>query len=65
VSDSLYGRLEAFLTPTQIVDLTAFGALMIGTNVVNNALRVDLDAYLEPYLGPDTEGVTARQHLPR
>jgi alkylhydroperoxidase family enzyme len=65
VSDSLYGRLEAFLTPTQIVDLTAFGALMIATNVFNNALRVDLDAYLEPYVGPDTDGATARQHLPR
>jgi alkylhydroperoxidase family enzyme len=49
VSDALYGRLEAFLTPVQIVDLTAFGALMIATNVVNNALRVDLDGYLEPY----------------
>ena len=49
VSDALYGRLEAFLTPAQIVDLTAFGALMIATNVVNNALRVDLDGYLEPY----------------
>ena len=49
VSDALYDRLEAFLTPAQIVDLTAFGALMIATNVVNNALRVDLDGYLEPY----------------
>jgi hypothetical protein len=28
-------------------------------------LRVDLDAYLEPYVGPDTDGATARQHLPR
>jgi len=52
VSDALYGRLEAFLTPAQIVDLTAFGALMIATNVVNNALRVDLDGYLEPYRDP-------------
>jgi hypothetical protein len=49
VSDALYGRLEAFLTPPQLVDLTAFGALMIATNVVNNALLVDLDGYLEPY----------------
>jgi alkylhydroperoxidase family enzyme len=49
VSDELYGRLAAFLTPVEIVDLTAFGALMIATNVINNALRVDLDEYLEPY----------------
>jgi hypothetical protein len=33
--------------------------------VFNNALRVDLDAYLEPYVGPDADGATARQHLPR
>ena len=29
--------------------LTAFGALMVATNVFNNALDVDLDDYLEPY----------------
>ncbi|HEX6676885.1 MAG TPA: hypothetical protein VF486_17890 [Actinomycetes bacterium] len=49
VSDPLYRRLAGFLTPAQIVDLTAFGALMVATNVFNNALRVDLDGYLEPY----------------
>jgi alkylhydroperoxidase family enzyme len=49
VSDELYGRLAAFLEPAEIVDLTAFGALMIATNVFNNALRVDLDGYLVPY----------------
>ncbi len=49
VSDDLYARLAAFLTPEQVVTLTAFGALMIATNVVNNALRVDLDEYLWPY----------------
>jgi alkylhydroperoxidase family enzyme len=49
VSDQLYGRLAAFLKPAEIVDLTAFGAMMIATNVVNNALRVDLDEYLWPY----------------
>jgi alkylhydroperoxidase family enzyme len=49
VSDELYARLTAFLTPDQIVTLTAFGGLMIATNVFNNALRVDLDEYLWPY----------------
>lgn len=49
VSDHLYERLAGFLKPPEIVELTAFGALMIATNVVNNALRVDLDEYLEPY----------------
>lgn len=49
VSDDLYARLVARFTPEQIVLLTAFGGLMIATNVFNNALRVDLDEYLFPY----------------
>ena len=49
VSDELYARLESFLKPAQIVELTAFGAVMIATNVFNNALHVDLDEYLQPF----------------
>jgi chloramphenicol-sensitive protein RarD len=49
VGDELYGRLERFFPPAQIVALTAFGGLMVATNLVNNALRVDLDEYLQPY----------------
>jgi alkylhydroperoxidase family enzyme len=49
VSDELYGRVAAFLQPEQIVTLTAFGGLMIATNIFNNALQVDLDEYLWPY----------------
>jgi alkylhydroperoxidase family enzyme len=49
VSDDLYARLAAILEPAQIVALTAFGGLMIATNIFNNALRVDLDEYLEPF----------------
>ncbi len=49
ISVELYGKLAARYTPAQIVDLTVFGAMMIATNVFNNALRVDLDDYLEPY----------------
>jgi alkylhydroperoxidase family enzyme len=49
VSDQLYARLAGFLSPSQIVALTAFGALMIATNVFNDALRVDLDDYLTGY----------------
>ena len=37
------------MTHPQIVALTAFGALMVATNVFNNALAVPLDEYLEPY----------------
>jgi alkylhydroperoxidase family enzyme len=49
VSDELFARLAACLRPEQIVALTAFGGLMVATNLLNNALKVDLDDYLEPY----------------
>ncbi len=52
VSDALYERLRGQFSQPQIVALTAFGAMMIATNVFNNALRVDLDEYLEPYRRP-------------
>ena len=45
----MYADLARLLTPEQIVALTAFGAIMLATNVFNNALRVDLDGYLEPF----------------
>lgn len=55
VTDELYRRLAAFLTPEQIIDLTTFGALMIATNVFNNALGVPLDEYLYGYRRRDAE----------
>jgi alkylhydroperoxidase family enzyme len=49
VSDELYARLTTHFSDDQIVALTAFGCIMLATNVFNDALRVDLDGYLEPY----------------
>jgi 4-hydroxybenzoate polyprenyltransferase len=49
VSEEVYRKVEAHFNTAQIVALTAFGALMVATNVVNNALDVDLDEYLQPY----------------
>ena len=49
VGDDLHRRLAGFFSPEQIVALTAFGGLMVATNVFNNALRVPLDEYLEPF----------------
>jgi alkylhydroperoxidase family enzyme len=49
VSDELFTALGNVLAPDQVVALTAFGGLMIATNVFNNALRVDLDDYLLPF----------------
>ena len=37
---ALRRRSRRYFTPEQIVALTAFGALMVATNVFNNALRV-------------------------
>ena len=49
VSDDLFARLREAYTDDQIVVLTAFAGIMIATNVINNALHVELDEYLLPY----------------
>jgi alkylhydroperoxidase family enzyme len=49
VPDEIYQKLARHFDSAQVVALTAFGALMVATNVVNNALDVDLDEYLQPY----------------
>ncbi len=49
VDDTLYDRLQSFFTEAQIVALTAFSGLMIATNLINSALKVDLDEYLINY----------------
>ena len=51
VEHELRARLEQHFEPAEIVLLTAFGAIMVATNVVNDALGVPLDGYLEPYRG--------------
>ncbi len=47
----LRARLDAHFDAAEVVLLTAFGAIMVATNVVNDALGVPLDSYLEPYRG--------------
>jgi alkylhydroperoxidase family enzyme len=49
VSDDLFERLRARYDERQIVLLVAFGALMLATNVVNDALQVPLDDYLQRF----------------
>jgi alkylhydroperoxidase family enzyme len=49
VPDETYRKVEAYFEPAEMVALTAFGALMVATNVFNNALEVELDEYLQPY----------------
>jgi hypothetical protein len=49
VPKDLYEQLEKFFNAEQIVALTAFASLMVATNMINNVLEVDLDAYLYDY----------------
>ena len=49
VPDETFAPMRELFDEEAIVTLTAFGALMVATNVVNNALEIPLDDYLEPY----------------
>jgi len=49
VPDEVFARVAALFTEEQIVALTAFGAMMVATNIVNNVLDIPLDGYLEDY----------------
>jgi hypothetical protein len=49
IDDALWARLSRVYGETELVALTAFGTLMIATNVFNNALRIDLDESLQTY----------------
>jgi len=49
VPDKVYRRVAEHFSPEQIVALTAFAALMVATNIINNVLEVDLDQYLYDY----------------
>jgi alkylhydroperoxidase family enzyme len=49
IDNELFLKLRKFFNDEQIVLLTAFAGMMIATNLINNALQVDLDDYLESY----------------
>ncbi|MFC1913153.1 carboxymuconolactone decarboxylase family protein [Chloroflexota bacterium] len=49
VSNELYSKMASFFSPEQIVALTTFAGMMIVSNLVNNALEIDLDEYLYEY----------------
>ncbi len=49
IPDELFGRLKQFYNEEQIIALTAFGSMMIATNLINTALKVELDEELIPY----------------
>ncbi len=49
VPGDVFAGIRSLFSDEEIVALTAFGALMVATNVVNNALEIPLDDYLETY----------------
>ncbi len=49
ISDDLFARVRKNFSDAAIVDLTAFGALMIVNNVFNSALKVDVDTSLDSF----------------
>jgi hypothetical protein len=50
ITDKMFAALKEHFNDEQVVLLTAFAGLMIATNLINTALKVDLDTYLEPYV---------------
>lgn len=49
IPDQLFDELIKQYSESQIVELTAFGGMMIATNLINNVLEVPLDGYLNDY----------------
>lgn len=49
IPEELFAKLKKRYNEEQIVLLTAFGSIMIATNLINTALQVDLDDVLVPY----------------
>ena len=49
LDEDLYGRLAVRYGEQELVELMGFGAIMVATNVFNDALGVPLDDYLQPY----------------
>lgn len=60
VDHDLFHRLRTRFDHRQIVALTAFGALMLATNIFNNALRIELDEYLAPYRRADRQPTVSK-----
>jgi hypothetical protein len=50
ISDDLYAAVAGRFNDEQMVLLVGFAGQMIATNVFNNALEVEIDEYLAPYV---------------
>ena len=45
----IFDRMKGFWSEEQIVAITAFATIMIATNIINKALKIELDEELIPY----------------
>lgn len=50
IEDELFEDLKKYYTEREIILLTAFGSIMVATNLINNVLRVPLDENLKSYI---------------
>lgn len=50
ISDDFFKQLKKHFTEVEIVNLTAFATIMIATNVLNNALQIEIDENIKPYI---------------
>lgn len=50
IDKGIFDKLKGQFNEEQIVLLTAFGGIMIATNLINNALQVTPDNYLQDYI---------------
>jgi hypothetical protein len=53
ISDELFDELKRHFSQAQIVVLTSFAALMIATNLINKALKVEVDENLQTFARSD------------
>ena len=50
ISDVFFNRLKAFFSEEEIVALAGFGVIMVATNLVNNALKIEIDENIKSYV---------------
>ncbi len=52
IADRIYNKLAGYHNNEEMVLLIAFAGQMIATNIFNNVIETDIDAYLVPHLPP-------------
>ena len=50
IPDDIWARLKARYDEPTLVNLVAFAGIMIATAIFNNAVKIDIDSELDPFL---------------